>query len=87
MAKKQPVGMPKYVPSDEERSWYEFCVNNNIIISPVAAEQGTNPKEWRIGISINDHKKVNKTPTIYTEDNIWKEYYLMCKYYYDKYRK
>ena len=79
--------MPKYFPSEEEMIWRDFCNNKGIIISPIAAAQGPNPKEWRIGISfMPEYKKINLTPSIYISDIIWEEVYKIMKYYYDKYR-
>ena len=45
---------------------------------------------WRITINIGPYKKGEKphiSPYIYDRKTIWPEYYKMCKYYYDKYRK
>ena len=87
MAKKETKWMPNYDPSAEEYIWHNFCVNKGIIISPIAAQQGPNPKEWRIGVSfMPNYKKVNLTPNVYIEDIIWEETYKIMKYYYDKYR-
>jgi len=87
MAKFSTVWMPKYFPSEEEIIWRDFCNNKGIIISPIAATQGPNPKEWRIGISfMPEYKKINLTPSIYIGDIIWEEVYKIMKYYYDKYR-
>ena len=87
MAKSSTVWMPKYFPSEEEIIWRDFCNNKGIIISPIAAAQGLNPKEWRIGISfMPEYKKINLTPSIYIGDIIWEEVYKIKKYYYDKYR-
>jgi len=86
MAKKETKWMPEYSPSDEENKWHIFCVNNGIIISPIAAQRGPNPKEWRVGISfMPDYKKVNLSPSIYDENIIWQEMYKIMKFYYDKY--
>jgi hypothetical protein len=85
---KKSIPMPDYMPTKEERAWHKYCLDNNIIISPLAAEKGLNCKKWKIAIAFYpNYKKINLTPTVYTEDNIWREYYLMCKYYYDKYRR
>lgn len=86
MAKKETKWMPEYSSSDEENKWYTFCVNNGIIISPIAAQRGPNPKEWKIGVSfMPNYKKINLSPSIYDENIIWQEMYKMMKYYYDKY--
>ena len=83
--KKKSAALPDYMPTQEERDWFSHCVNNGIIISPMGING--KPDEWHIGISFKGrHKEVNKTPSIYTRDNIWQETYLMMKYYYDKHR-
>lgn len=87
MAKKETKWMPAYQASEEEMEWHNFCINNGIIISPIAAQRGPNPSEWRIGISfMPNYKKVNLTPTVYIADIIWEETYKLMKFYYDKYR-
>jgi len=79
--------MPSYEPNEEEYEWCIFCANKGIIISPVAATKGPNPKEWRIGVSfMPNYKKINLSPSIYDENIIWQETFKMMKYYYDKYR-
>jgi hypothetical protein len=87
MAKKETKWMPSYEPNEEEYEWCIFCANKGIIISPVAATKGPNPKEWRIGVSfMPNYKKINLSPSIYDENIIWQETFKMMKYYYDKYR-
>jgi len=87
MAKKETKWMPSYEPNEEEYKWCIFCANKGIIISPVAATKGPNPKEWRIGVSfMPNYKKINLSPSIYDENIIWQETFKMMKYYYDKYR-
>jgi hypothetical protein len=87
MAKKETVWMPHYSPSKDEHKWHNFCATNGIIVSPIAAQQGPNPTEWKIGISfMPNYKKINLTPSIYIADIIWEETFKIMKYYYDKYR-
>ena len=79
--------MPSYEPNEEEYEWCIFCANKGIIISPIAATKGPNPKEWRIGVSfMPNYKKINLSPSIYDEHIVWQETFKMMKYYYDKYR-
>jgi len=86
MAKSKQEPMPHYVPSDEEHKWYTYCIENGIIISPMGIKDNFN--EWRIGVAFKgNHKKVNLSPSIYNRDIVWEQFYLMCKYYYDKYRR
>jgi len=88
MAKKKHEPMPDYMPTRDELAWHKACLDNGVIISPVANKKGLICDEWRIGIAFQpNYKKVNLTPTVYTKDNIWQEYFLMCKFYYDKYRR
>tara|TARA_R110002020_G_scaffold397922_1_gene607952 strand:- start:263 stop:520 length:258 start_codon:yes stop_codon:yes gene_type:complete len=78
------VWMPKYMPSDEERKYYEHGIKNNIRISPYPTTSGPNPKEWYI--EIFSKNKWVRSPSVYNEQTIWPEFYKMYKYYYDKHR-
>lgn len=74
--------LPDYIPSEEERKWYMYCVRNDIIISPVGTPD---PGKWYIGISDkSNHKKVYNSKFIYDKDTVMVAFYEMCKYYYDK---
>ena len=87
-SKKKNEGMPIYLPNEEEISWRDFCIENNIRISPLGIHG--EKKKWKIGISLGSYKKGEKmhiAPSIYDTNTIWVEYYRMCKFYYDKYRK
>jgi len=87
MAKPKTIWMPEHSPSKEQTKWHNFCINQGIIISPIAAQQGPNPTEWKIGISfMPNFKKINLTPSVYIRDIIWEETYNLKKYYYNKYR-
>lgn len=80
--------MPSYLPNEEERKWYRFCVSNNIRISPWGIQNDND--HWHICVNIGPYKrgeKQNLSPSKYCRKTIWPEYYKMCKYYYDKYRK
>jgi hypothetical protein len=85
---KRSKPMPSYTPSEEEQEWKLFCTRNNIRISPYGIQNDND--HWRIAVNIGPYKrgeKINLSPSIYDRDTIWPEYYKMCKYYYDKYRK
>ena len=57
--------LPEYMPSDEEKKWQSFCIDNGIIISPMGING--NPKEWNIGVAFaGRHKQVHKSPSVYT---------------------
>lgn len=80
--------MPDYLASDEERKWYNFCVKNDIRISPYGIQDDND--RWHIAINIGPYKKYEKphlSPSKYCRKTIWPEYYKMCKYYYEKYNK
>lgn len=86
--KKKNESMPIYLPNEEEIKWRNFCVENNIRISPLGING--EKKKWKIGISLGLYKKGEKmhiAPSVYDADTIWIEYYRMCKFYYDKHRK
>jgi hypothetical protein len=85
---KKAKPMPPYIASDIELEWWKYCVRNNIRIAP----QGilTDSDHWYISISLGPYtkgEKPNLSPFKYCRKTIWVEYYKMCKYYYDKYRK
>ena len=87
MPKKKPTWMPQYVPNDKEIKARNWCIKNNIRISPLGIKDESN--KWKIGINIGEYKKHEKpkvSPNIYDRDTVWIEYYNFCKYYYDKYR-
>ena len=78
--------LPNYTANSDEKKWYNFCVKNNIRISPhgILNEQ----QKWKIAIKTGPYvrgEKVNLSPAIYDKNTIWPEFYKMCKYYYEKY--
>ena len=74
-----------FIANEEQLKWDKYCISNDIRISPHPTSQGIYPEEWRISISFgSDYKKIYKTPTVYTVENIWEEIYDMKRYYYDK---
>ena len=80
--------MPSYLQSKEEQEAYVYCVKNNIRISPKGIQN--DPDHWKIEIILGPYQrgeKANVSPSTYCRKTIWPEYYKMCKYYYDKYRK
>jgi hypothetical protein len=87
-SKKKNNWMPVYHASVEEKEARDYCIKNNIRISPLGIKD--EKEKWRIGITFGSYKKgekMNISPNIYDKDTIWPEYFKMCKYYYDKYRK
>ena len=74
-----------YIATDKEKEAYEYCVKNNIRISPIPTGPGTMPEEWYIGISTPDnYKKVYKSKFKYNHEQIWPAFYEACCYYYGK---
>ena len=87
--KKQKKGygvMPDYLPTDDQRKHYAWCINNNIRIFTALQNYADN-NLWKIGISIGpEYKKHHLSPSTYTDDNVMIEMYKMCEYYYKKYK-
>ena len=77
--KKDPNPMGVYDPTEEEIHARDWCMNNNIKISP----GGINGKnEWTVDINLG--KGYRKSPTSYDKKDIWRAYYDACFYYYNK---
>ena len=58
-----------YTPTEEEKKAYDYCIRNDIRISPIAAEQGMTPVNWYVGISDpSNYKKIYKSCLLYTSD-------------------
>jgi len=88
MPRRKSKPMPSYFASEEEMEACLFCRRNNIRISPMGIKNDLD--HWKITINIGPYKRGEMphiAPYIYDRKTIWPEYYKMCKYYYDKYRK
>ena len=50
LKKKSYKGLMEYAKglSLEEQKWFNYCINNNIRISPVPTTRGLQPDEWKI---------------------------------------
>ena len=86
--KKKKKWMPQYLPTAEEIKHRDYCIKNDIRISP-AGIYG-DPDNWHIEIRLGPYKrgeKGYKSPNAYDKKTIWPEYYRMCKYYYDKHTR
>jgi len=81
MAKRGKVDMGKYMPKREDYNAQQWCIANNIKISPFAKST----YEWYIDIEINNKK--SRSPYIYLKDQIWSEIFKFYRYYYKKYEK
>ena len=74
---KNPMGI--YNPSDEEVRARDWCIDNNIKISP----GGINGKqEWTVDINLGRGYK--KSPKTFKKVEVWEVYYNYCLYYFNK---
>ncbi len=76
-----------FIPTKEHIKWDDYCIKNNIRISPKPTQRGMEPEEWRIEIRVGPYQKGEKaylSPNAYTAESIHQELYNMKKYYYDK---
>tara|TARA_B100000035_G_C21035718_1_gene570829 strand:+ start:4571 stop:4864 length:294 start_codon:yes stop_codon:yes gene_type:complete len=87
--RKNYKGLGKdFVPTKEQIKWDDFCIENNIRISPSPVTHGFYPEEWRVAVSLgDDYKTIYKTPKTFDAKEIWQEVYKTKKYYYDKHTK
>ena len=86
--KKKQKWMPSYNPSVDEIKYRNYCISNNIRIAPKAIYQDSD--NWHIEVRLGPYTKGEKgyvSPNVYNRKQIWPEYFLMCKYYYDKKNK
>ena len=75
------------VLSLEEQKWFNYCINNNIRISPVPTTRGLQPGKWKIEIRLGPYQKdekAHRSPLFYDSKEIWPEIYKTMKFYYDK---
>ena len=77
--KKKNYTMGDYLPNEEERNAYMYCMSNNIRISP-GRVMGQN--KWTIDIFAKG--KWNKSPDSYGPTEVWEVFYNYCKYYHEK---
>jgi len=71
----------------EEQKYFNYCIKNNIRISPTPTTQGLFPDEWKIEIRLGPYKKEeksHKSPLSYNSKEIWPEINKTRKFYYDK---
>jgi hypothetical protein len=86
--KRKNRWMPSYNPTVKEIEYRNYCIRNNIRISPKGIYQ--DPNNWHIEVRLGPYAKGEKgyvSPNVYDRKQIWPEYFLMCKYYYDKKNK
>ena len=75
--------MGDYSASKHELDAYNWCVKNNIKISPSASTRDQYPTSWYLIIDIDG--RINKSPETYGSLDIWGKLYEYYKYYYNKY--
>ncbi len=81
--KKKETWMPKYSASELEKKADEYCIRNNIRISPHGIYGNAN--EWRIGISSGaNYRDIKVDPNTYGPDEIWQKVFEYKIFYYDK---
>ena len=79
MAKKG-VNMGYHMPTTANFKHMQWCLKNNIKISPFAHSTF----EWYIDINING--KINRSPQVFKKTEIWENIHNYYKYYYDKHK-
>ncbi len=79
MAKKG-VNMGDHMPTTANFKHMQWCLKNNIKISPFAYSTF----EWYIDINING--KINRSPRVFKKTEIWENIHNYYKYYYDKHK-
>jgi len=89
LKKKSYKGLMEYAEalSLEEQKWFNYCINNNIRISPVPTTRGLQPDKWKIEIRLGPYQKgekAHRSPLSYDSKEIWPEIYKTMKFYYDK---
>ena len=77
--KKKNYTMGDYLPSEDERNAYLYCIRNDIRIAPGRV---ANKNQWTV--DIYTPKGWRKSPNSFGPVEIWEVYYNYCKYYYDK---
>ena len=76
---KKKSWMPNYNPSKEEKEAHDYCIKNNIKISPGGTHIAS---RWTVDIYAKG--KWNKSPESYGPKEIWEVFYNYCKYYKNK---
>ena len=76
--------MPSYNYSEEEYEWYQYCVRNNIRVSPKGINGDAD--HWKIDVS-TDGTVWHTSPKKYNREEIWQAYFKVCQFYYNKLNK
>tara|TARA_R110000737_G_scaffold35167_2_gene54061 strand:+ start:310 stop:603 length:294 start_codon:yes stop_codon:yes gene_type:complete len=87
--KKNYIGLgDTFTPNNEQLKWDDYCIKNDIRVSPWPIVDGFYPDEWRVAVSLgSNYKTIYKTPNTYFVNEIWQEIYKTKKYYYDKHTR
>ena len=70
--------MGQYQPTAQDFKHMQWCINNEIKISPTAFST----YEWYIDIQIKNRR--NRSPQVYTKKDLWEQIFNYYKYYYEK---
>jgi len=80
---QKKYNLPELSMTPRQSTYYNYCIDNNIRISPIGISD--TPGKWYIGISTPDnYRKIYKSKHIYDKNQVWEAMFEMCKYYYDK---
>ena len=83
---KNPMG--SYSHNPEELKARDWCMENNVCITPRQTKWGIS--SWAIDIETGRHpnrKLLGTSPSEYGPNTIWKQIASYQKYYYDKYKE
>ena len=69
-----------YNPTKEEQEASLYCIRNCIRIAPKGIFR---QKRWHIDVSM-DGINWHTSPESYEEKDLWKKYYEVCTYYWNK---
>lgn len=85
-SKVKKTDFGNYYRTPEEFEAMRWCLKNNIIVAPLAAEKvKTNPQYFYIDIIIQG--RLSRSPETFHAKELWPQIYKYYKYYYDKHRK
>ena len=75
--------MPTYSPSKQEWEAYMWCMRNKVRVSPGRIQKKL---EWTVDIS-TDGATWKRSPKSYGKEEIWEQYYKICIWFENKYKK
>jgi len=86
--KTSKISMGSYIRTEEESNAAEWCLENDICITPRQSQWRV--PSWYIDIETGKHpnrKLIGTSPDVYGKNTIWEKLAEYQKYYYDKYKK